>query len=377
MEIIPPLATPRLLSPRPVRVWIVIGLFVLYLFFCLGLLFETITPVADFPFQPNIAADSATYWAISGLRANRDVGDIPEITISANLFGPVLQALALRTEFNVMLFNCILFGSCLWLMRIMPEFDRSTFLLLTMANPLFISSLTTLNKEIFALASIVYFVAYTRARHYRLLLLLAALSLSLMARWQQTLILLLFLAYESRLSPFRKNRRIGLLVTLMGFTVAYALIDRLVPSFFQALLVQAQAGNTILILDKIQAKFGFPLVVIPKMIMGLTGHFITPWYFVRDYPGEPFTNWFDQIFTNLHCLLVTSLFAILLISGKLRLRHSATYLLWLYLMMIAISPMVQPRYEYAAYVLLCLEASRYWRFQAVPSPERPLLSEAV
>jgi len=356
-----PFAMPSLLSARPVRVWVVIGLFVLYLSVCVGLLFETIAPVADFPVTPNIAADSNTYWAYSGLKKNRDVD---ESLAGLGVLGPVVQALILRTDFNVMLCNFFLFTSCLWLMRWMPEFDRATFLLLMMANPVLIASLTTLNKEIFALTSVVYFIAYTRAQRFRLLLLFAALALSLAARWQQTFILLLFLAYESRHSPLRRHRRAGLVVTLVGFSIGYALINRLVPSFFQALLAQAQAGRTILILDTIQANFGFPLVVLPKILMDCLGHFVTPWYFVGEYLGEDFTNWHDQIFINVHCLLVTSLLLVLFFTGKLRLRHAAAYLLALYLLMIAVSPMVQPRYEYAAYVLLCLEASRYWRIGA-------------
>jgi hypothetical protein len=59
---------------------------------------------------------------------------------------------------------------------------------------------------------------------------------------------------------------------------------------------------------------------------------------------------------------------------KLRLRHAPVYLLALYLLMTAINPMVQPRYEYAAYVLLCLEASRYFRLGLDSEAAAPALS---
>jgi hypothetical protein len=61
-------------------------------------------------------------------------------------------------------------------------------------------------------------------------------------------------------------------------------------------------------------------------------------------------------------------------ARKLRLRHAPVYLLTLYLLMTAINPMVQPRYEYAAYVLLCLEASRYFRLGMDNEATAPALS---
>jgi hypothetical protein len=374
MDPLSELAMPRVLSPRPVRVWVVIGLFALYLCVCAGLLFESVAPVANFPVRPNIAADSGAYWAYSGAKKNIKIEDGATTEVGSNLLGPVTEGRLLRTDFNVFAFNSLMFVSCLWLLRTMPEFDRATFLLLIMANPFLISALTTLNKEIFALTGIVYFVAYTRAKRFRLLLLFAALALSLMARWQQAFILLLYLGFETWPSPFRNRRRAGLLVTLLAFTIGYALVYRLIPSSLQGLLVQAELGRTIVILNNVQAHFGFPLVVIPKILMDCMGHFIQPWYFVTDYLVQNFENWNEQIFQNIHSVLLTGFLVILFFTRKLKLRSSATYILALYLMMIAVSPIVQPRYEYTAYVLLCLEASRYWRLGAAPAPEQPLLA---
>jgi hypothetical protein len=152
-------------------------------------------------------------------------------------------------------------------------------------------------------------------------------------------------------------------ITVLGFTVGYGLIYRLVPFFFAALLAQAEAGHTIVILDNIQANFGFPVVAIPKIMMNCLGHFITPQYFLHDYFSEDFTNWLDQIVMPMHTLLLSALLLGMLLSRKLRLQHAPVYLLVLYLLMTAINPMVQPRYEYAAYVLLCLEVSRYLRLR--------------
>jgi hypothetical protein len=356
----PPLAS--LFEPRPVRVWVVLGLFVLYLIVSYGIFFETIAPVANFSVQPIIAADSGIYWEASGARPVM-FKEHPDLTAdpAGNLFGPVLEAKALRTDFNVCVFNCLLFMLCLWVLRSMPEFDRTAFLLLMMANPFLIAALISLNKEVFALTGIILFIRYTRANRFRFVWLTLALTLSLFARWQQVLVMLIYVALESRLSPFRKRRRWGLAATILVFTVGYGAVYRIVPTFFAALLAQAEAGHTILVLDRIQANFGFPIVVAPKILMNCLGRWSSPSYFLHDYIFEDFTNWRDNIFMQVHTLLLTCLLAGMLLSRKLSLRHNTVYLLALYLVMTAVNPMVQPRYEYAAYVLLCLEASRHFR----------------
>jgi len=138
-------------------------------------------------------------------------------------------------------------------------------------------------------------------------------------------------------------------------------------------LAQAEAGHTVLILDNIQANFGFPLVVIPKILMNCMGHFISPGYFLHSYFSEDFTNWRDQIFGQMHTFFLTFLLVGMFFRRKLRLQHAPVYLLALYLLMTAVNPMVQPRYEYAAYVLLCLEASRYYRLGTDSGATAPAL----
>lgn len=366
MSPLPPIAPPSIFAPRPVRVWVVLGVFVVYLIVSYFIFFEAIAPVANFQIMPTIAADSGSYWRASGLRTTNfaDENGSDSSTSShlyGNLFGPVIQAKILRTDFNVALFNCLLFVFCLSLLRSMPQFDRATFLLLMMIDPFLLASLVTLNKEIFALAGIIVFARYAYAKRFRLWWLSLALILSLFARWQQVLVMLIYVAFEARISPLRGRPRWGVAITVLGFTIGYGLVYRLAPFVFAALLAQAEGGHAILILDNIQANFGFPLVAVPKILMNCMGHFSSPGYFLHVYFTEDFTNWRDQIFLQMHTLFLTTLLVGMLLSSKLRLKHPPVYLLALYLLMTAINPMVQPRYEYAAYVLLCLEASRYFR----------------
>jgi hypothetical protein len=374
MPQLPPIAPPSILTPRPLRVWLVLGFFVVYLVVSYCIFFEAIAPVADFSIQPAIAADSAAYWDASGVRTINVADQKYQPNAVGNLLGPVFEAKILRTDFNIAAFNCLLFIFCLSLLRSMPEFDRATFLLLMMINPFLLASLITLNKEIFALAGIVFFIRYTAARRFRLWWLVLALSLSLFARWQQVFVMLMYVAFELKISPLRGRPRRGIAVTVIIFTLAYGVIYHFASFLIGSLLAQAEAGHTIVLLDNIQANFGFPLVAIPKIMMNCMGRLVTPAYFLRSYPYEDFTNWRDQIFTQMHTLLLTALFAGMLFGRKLRLQHAPVYLLVLYLLMTAVNPMVQPRYEYAAYVLLCLEASRYFRLGLDGGAPTPALS---
>jgi hypothetical protein len=95
--------------------------------------------------------------------------------------------------------------------------------------------------------------------------------------------------------------------------------------------------------------------------MNVMGYFITPSYFLQDYWSEDFSNWYNQIFVQAQEFLTTALLFGLLIARKLPLKQPVVYLLVTYLILTAVNPMVQPRYEYPAYVLLSLQAARYFR----------------
>jgi hypothetical protein len=359
------LPTPAIFHRRSVSAWLVIGTFVVFVILTLGLYFEAVAPVADFWFQPYIAADAAAYWELSGVRpgaltaekADSDSG--PQF--GGGSFGPVLQAKLFRTDLGVLLSNFAMLALMLWVVSTMKEFDLSTFTLLLLLNPLLISVVATLNKEIFAITGLILFLRYMTAKRYRFLLLTAAILVSFGGHWQQAAVLLMLCCLESRFSPLRNKPWAGVVTILLFFTVAYTLVFHLVPIVIAALLAQAEAGHTIVILDNIQGNFGFPLVVIPKILMNVMGYFSTPTYFLQRYWSEDFSNWYGQIFMQAQEFLTTALLFGLLIFRKLPLKQPLVYLLVVYFILTAVNPMVQPRYEYPAYVLMCLQVARYIR----------------
>ena len=92
--------------------------------------------------------------------------------------------------------------------------------------------------------------------------------------------------------------------------------------------------------------------------MDLTGELIRPVTFLREFET---LGWGD-----LHTMFIIPLFSIVMLivltiayrQGKLNLRRPMALLIIIYLLMNAVTPFVQPRYNYFVYVLLALELSK-------------------
>lgn len=361
---------PAVFVPRPPAVWLVIGLLVLFSVFSVCVFFEAVSPAADFGIQPNVEADSGTYWVLAGVGnrqyTNPNGSNGTRAEYSNNTLGPIGQARLFRSEFGVMVSNFGMLALILWTVGTMPEFDRGMFTLLLLLNPVLISAVITLNKEIFAITGMILFVKFMKAERFRFLVFCAAMFFSLASRWQQAAVMLMIAVFELRISPVRKKPWGGLTIALLFFTVGYTLVFLLGRNLIAGLLQQAGAGHTIWILDTIQGYGGFPLVLIPKILLNVLGRFITPSYFIYNYWDENFLNWHDQIFLQVHELLITVLLFFLFFTKRLKPRDPAVYLLYMYLILTAVNPMVNPRYEYPAYVLLALQASKFFKLRSTP-----------
>jgi hypothetical protein len=140
--------------------------------------------------------------------------------------------------------------------------------------------------------------------------------------------------------------------------VAYGLIARLPGSGLGAFTQYTKNANTIAKLDTNQEHFGFPLVLAPKILMNLMGELLRPLTFVREYSLLGFGD--------IHSLFIIPLFSIALIAlliiayrqGKLNPQRPIAFLILIYAILTAVTPFVQPRYNYFVYVLLALELSR-------------------
>jgi hypothetical protein len=102
--------------------------------------------------------------------------------------------------------------------------------------------------------------------------------------------------------------------------------------------------------------------------MNMTGNLAQPWLY---WSGEVWKGGFDdpqqQIFQPLACLSVLLVFGYALIKKRFRFDRPLLMLMAITMVITAITPFIQPRYLYPAYIFLSLELAISPR-KLVPTP---------
>lgn len=346
-----------LLEPRPLKKWIYMWSFCLYLVACMACFFAFEQPRLNHETYIRFGADSPTYWEAVEYRGEHRE-NVSLVTFTGNLLGPVSLGLLLKSGFAVACFNIFLFFIAIEIACTIPGMDRYRLILLLFLAAETPPALVTLNKEIFVLFSTLLLCKYIYSQRKSWTLLAIVLVASLFARWEQIAIILIFLFLRRKGSFFRRHPRIAISSVIAVLTVAYGLVARIPHSGLGAFTQYANGANTIVKLNAIQAHFGFPLVLIPKIILDLMGELLRPWRFIGEI----------ALFGigDLHSTIIIPFFSIALIvllvmayrRGMLNPHRPIAMLMTIYIIMNAMTPFVQPRYNYFVYVLLCVELSR-------------------
>ena len=348
-----------LLEPRPLRKWFFIWGFCLYLAFCFGCFFALEQPRLNHDTFIRFGADSPTYWDGVEYRTQHTQTGSVLISFTGNLLGPVLIGMLMRTGFGVACFNVVLFFLAVEVACTIPGVNRYRLLFLLAICAETAPALVTLNKEIMVLVSALLFAKYVLSKKRSLFLLALVFAISVFARWEQIAILLLYLFLTRKGSIFVRRPWLAVFTVVAILTVLYPLIVRLPGSQIGAFTQYAKGANTIAKLNRIQTNFGFPLVVVPKIIMDIFGELLRPFTFLGEY-------WLLG-YADIHSIFIIPLFSIALITllvkayrrGLLTPRRPLGLLMIIYAIVTAVTPFVQPRYNYFVYVLLCVELSRY------------------
>jgi hypothetical protein len=346
-----------LLEPRPLRKWLLIWLFCLYLTFCWWCYFYWEQPRLNHDTYVRFGADSPTYWDAVQYRTEHANTD-NLVSFSGNLLGPVFIGAVFRNGIGVAFFNIFLFFVAIEVAASIPGVDRYLLVFLLALCSETAPALVTLNKEIFVLFSTLLLAKYILSERRSWILLAVVFAASLFARWEQVALVMLFLFLRRKGSVFERNPKVAIGFVIAVLTVLYALIARLPGTGLAAFTQYTAKGNTIVKLVKIQDNFGFPLVLGPKILMNLLGELLRPLTFVREYSALGFGD--------IHSLFIIPLFSIALCTllvmayrrGKLNPSRPIAFLIIIYAITTAITPFVQPRYNYFAYVLLALELAR-------------------
>ncbi len=352
---IPSIPRYRFSLRRPASEWILIGTFFLYTALSAYTYFAYVEPWIRGATAIRIGADSDRYW--DAVIAARNGNGEALITLESNFLGPVLIGLLMGNGFVVFCFNSLLFVTAMKVAGSIQGVNKTVFGWLVLLNAELLPSLTTLNKEILALFAAVLTAKYLLAPRRSIALLGLTLVMSFLARWEQAVVLLLFLVLAH--TALRTRPKLTLLLLVIGMSVGYPLVFSIFhvdPAIFDYLL---QGANTIVRMNSIQAAGGFFLVVVPKIFMTMAGRLGQPWvYWSGDFLKDGLLDPQQEIFQPLGCLAFLGVFAYACLRRKLPLRRPIPMLIALTLIVSALPPFIQPRYLFAAYVLLCLVIAR-------------------
>ena len=321
---------------------------VAYIVLTLALYFEAVIPsYANGTTSWAFANDATTYTDIAdSLREGRDD---PIVVASMaqfpnNLWTPVFILLALNNGFYVMMFNYSLFAVSLVLLKRTFPISLSVLILLLLLNPTTTTSVLCVNKEVLDLFVISLFL-FAKERRNRLLILLA-LIIAALNRYEICALLIAYMIAKSRLNPWREHRRTTVLLLLIA-------LNFIMPIWggreLQRRFAEAESAGFIRLLDNLQMHYLYVLAVLPKIAESLFGQLVNP--LVWEAPS----SWlFINFFNNLAYAIV-----ILLVLKKRRwtLQSNLLYLGAIGSVLIAEALVVQPRYFYFLYALLCLQVA--------------------
>lgn len=324
-----------------------------YLALCIYLYFAYVEPWTAGRIATRIGADSDRYWdAVQNAQTPQQFA----MLMATNFRGPVIIGSILHNGVAVMLLNLMLFAVALTIVKTIPGLSFGTFGLLLLLNAELIPSLTTLNKEILVLLTSVMISKYLCMERRSRLLLASILLISCLARWEAAAFLVLSLLI---MRLIKRRRVVALVLLIVGISIAYPLLTRLLgidESVYGYLL---EGANTIVTLDKIQDHFGFALVVAPKIFMSMGGMVVSPsFYLANTGLADGFVDPQEEIFQPIGCYVMMIIFFMAWRKGRLRLDSPAAMVIMTTLIMEAATPFIQPRYLYGVYVMLCIELAR-------------------
>lgn len=335
--------------------WALVWTLILYVFVCVCVYFVYVQPWINGDIETRIGADSDRYW--DAVKVYQQGGKSSLISLTGNLIGPILEALVFQNGFFVMCCNVLLFASAMKIAGSIAHVNKAKFGFLVLMCPELLPTLATLNKEIFALLAGVATAKYLYSEKRSKRLLIFAMIVSIFARWEQVAILLLALLLSSGI--FRSRPKVAITTLVLIITVAYPLTFTILGidmSMFDWIL---DGANTIVKLDTIQLQYGFPIVVIPKIIMMMGGRLIQPAFLFSDeLVHDIYQDPQQSVFQPLGCLTYFIVLIALILTKRASLYRPVPFFSAVTLVTCAASPFVQPRYLYGIYIMICIDLAR-------------------
>lgn len=343
----------------PLKECLIYFFFAVYTLLSLCVFFSLVQPWINGEIMTRIGADSDRYWDVARMLTDptHEYG-ISLVSFNGNFLGPVIVACVLRYQILVVSFNYLLFFLALRLASSIRGVRTYIFLAFLMLNLETAVSLITLNKEIFSLISAVLVAKYLLSEEHPSFYLGLGLLVSLATRWEQAVLVLLVALLTRKNSYFARRHKLAVIYFIAGITIAYPLFVRFKGQYLLAFTQYDQGANTIVKLNHLQSSYGFPLVLAPKIAMTVLGELIRPTYYLGAFWDNGFIDLHSQIVLPLFSMALVAVLLLALAKGKLSAKRPIALMIAIYLIGTALTPFIQPRYEYFVYVLLCLELAR-------------------
>lgn len=340
-------------KPVPIRSWLFAGIMVWYISLSLFVFYQWVGPSMDERSDRHIAADSVTYLSFADSIRERRADPLVIARLSSfpnTLWMPVLIALALKNTFIIVVANYLVFFASIVLLKKSFSFSTGTFVGFLLLNATTTISLLSVNKEMIDLLAISLFLF--GFRNGRRIILLLALLLALLNRFEVLIVMVTFLLAQTRLNHWRRRRTLTLLLLVILLSI---MLPILLSANLSARFEEASSGGLIALLDSLEIHFLFGVAVIPKIAENLFGMLINPatWTALSDF--SDLANSYILLFNNLASAIVV---LALIKKHAFSLRSDVVYLAMIGSIFMSVSLVVQPRYFYFVYVLLCLRAAQ-------------------
>ncbi len=291
--------------------------------------------------------DAPTYHKAARGQLDYILGAGDLVSVAANYLGPVLLIRLTGDNYYALLaLNIALFYFAVTSIASSLGLNAFRYALLLFVNPITLSSLLAVNKEIISLVFVALLLrAYTRRSA---LSAVGAAIASALVRWQLTLMLPLIWVATTRLNPLRRHRGLVLVVLLAVLSVGYMQLAALfggVRETFWAVAEEYEGSGLYAWLVGLQDR-GLYWAVFPlkaaHLLFGIGLRF--------DRLLDP-TEIYNDVWQLLHSTALLAVFIALCLSKRIRLHNDLIYLSLLYVAFFALTPIYAPRYFYPVYVL--------------------------
>lgn len=295
------------------------------------------------PFQ--FFADSSTYMGIySGFLPPPDGA----VGISYNFLGPMLiLSLTGGNLYLVMIVNVAMFMVSIVLLSRYLDLNPIKLSLIQLINPMTLSSLMSVNKEIISfpvLACLI--VGYKKRSPY---FIAAALVFSMLARWELTVFCVVLIgAYFVR----RINRYFAILCILLSVSIAYYLAQNFLKPVFETVEISTASYTEgsglferLIDLQNDGLYFLVAPVKAAHLLFSMGTHISGMMH--------PIVVYNDQIVAT-YCLFNIFIFIALIFMKQYNLRNDILMISAIYLVVFSLTPVYAPRYFYPVTILWIL-----------------------